>query len=359
MNGDITVLLGTTKGAFTATSNADRTDWTVKGPFCDGATINHVIGDPATGRIWAAGGGGWFPKGVWTSDGGDWALSETGFAESAESIWSVALGPDALYAGSKPANLHRSRDGGTTWEVLPALTEQEGAEDWMPGAAGLTLHTILTDPDDPQKIWVGISAAGFFASEDGGATWTARNRRANADTYEMPSFHGEEMDQTEVFSCIHNAVRSPGDLLYQQNHHGVYRSPDGGRNWTAISKGLPSHFGFPIAVHPHDPQTIWCFPLNGDSIGRYPPDAAAAVWRSRDGGASWTDMRDGLPQTACYFTVLRQAMATDRSDDGGVYFGTNSGSVFFSRDAGDSWDEIVRHLPTILSVEVMDRAHPL
>lgn len=145
----------------------------------------------------------------------------------------------------------------------------------------------------------------------------------------------------------------PGDLIYQQNHHGTYRSPDGGRTWSDITPGLPSTFGFPIALHPHDPETIWVLPLNGDAEGRYPPDASAAVWKSTDGGATWQDKRDGLPQDACFFTVLRQAMATD--SDAGVYFGTNTGSVFASFDAGESWNEIARHLPTILSVETVAR----
>ena len=151
-------------------------------------------------------------------------------------------------------------------------------------------------------------------------------------------------------------MRAPGDLLYQQNHHGVWRSTDGGRSWEDINDGLPSTFGFPIRIHPRDPQTIWTLPLNGDMAGRFPPDAAAAVWRSRDAGETWTDLRNGLPQTACFFTVLRQAMAGDARETPGIYFGTNSGSVFASLDEGDSWSEIARHLPTILSVEVLDRA---
>jgi photosystem II stability/assembly factor-like uncharacterized protein len=203
---------------------------------------------------------------------------------------------------------------------------------------------------------VGISAAGVFATEDGGATWDRRNRRSNAPA--APAADGHAHDGDEVGHCVHNLVRAPGDggdLLYQQNHQGVFRSPDGGRSWHEITAGLPSSFGFPIAVHPRDPSTVWVLPLNSDIDGRYPPDASAAVWRSRDGGDSWSALRDGLPARDCFFTVLRQGMATDGADPAGIYFGTNSGSVFASRDEGDSWSEIARHLPTVLCVETLVR----
>ncbi len=379
----LTVLVGTTKGGFLLHGRRGAARWDVTGPFCDGWTINHMIGDPATGAIWAGGGGEWSGAGIWRSaDGGatwtlarltrgtmdDWAASDPGFAaaigwtdtplpygDAFSQIWSLGRARGALYAGSKPAGLLRSDDDGATWEQVRGLTDHPSASDWNGGAAGLVLHTIVPHPDDERRMWVGISAAGVFATEDGGVTWDRRNRLSNAAACGHHDHPAAPRDG-ETGHCVHNMVRAAGadDLLYQQNHHGVWRSADGGRSWADITAGLPSTFGFPIHVHPTDPQTIWTIPLNGDGAGRYPPGAAAAVWRSRDGGRTWSDHRAGLPQRGCYFTVLRQAMAGDARNPAGVYFGTNSGSVFASNDAGEDWTEIARHLPTVLSVEVMD-----
>lgn len=380
----ISVLIGTTKGLFILTSE-DRKTWTTSGPYCDLWPINHAVGDPATGTIWAGGGGDWSGAGVWRSeDGGatweltkltrgqmdDWAAndadfaamigwepSDPPFADAFPQIWSLHHAHDALYAGTKNANLLKSTDGGRSFQQVEGLTDHPSRDSWNGGAAGLVLHTLVSDPADPAKMWAAISAAGVFATEDGGATWERRNRLSNAEACGHHSHPAAPRDG-ETGHCVHNMMRAPGeaDILYQQNHHGVWRSSDGGRSWDDITEGLPSTFGFPIRVHPRDAQTIWTLPLNSDMAGRYPPDASAAIWKSTDAGATWDAKRSGLPQDTCFFTVLRQAMAGDTADPAGLYFGTNSGSIFASADEGETWHEIARHLPTVLAVEVLEAA---
>ncbi|MCB1394630.1 MAG: exo-alpha-sialidase [Rhodobacter sp.] len=377
MAESITVLVGTTKGAFLLDADSGRQNWSIRGPLCDGWPINHVLGDPETGMLWAAGGGEWHGAGIWRSaDGGDsWTLSQLSngtmdqwlandpamrkvfgrdpgpdapFTGQVNTLWALGKVGGTLYAGAKPAALFASQDDGATWDRVQGLSDHPSADGWQPGGAGLVLHTILGEGD---RLWVAISAAGVFASEDGGQTWEQRNRRTNQATVPHP-ITGE--CGHEVGLCVHNMVRAANGTIYMQNHQGVFRSRDDGRTWDEITEGLPSSFGFPVSVHPHDPDTLFVLPLT-EFGGRFPPEGKATVWRSRDAGDSWEAMRNGLPDQ-CFFTVLRQAMATDRADPAGIYFGTNSGSVYASTDAGDSWTEIARHLPTVLGVEVLHRA---
>jgi photosystem II stability/assembly factor-like uncharacterized protein len=303
MSGTTHLLVGTTKGAFILTANADRTNWAVSGPHCDGWPINHMTGDAVSGTIWAGGGGDWHGAGVWRStDGGatwtlsrlstgqmdQWAANDPDFAamigwvdapapfgDTLHSVWSLHHAHGKLHAGTKPAQLLTSTDGGETWQANTAFAGFPEREAWSPGAAGLTLHTLVSDPDAPEKFWLAVSAAGVFATEDGGETWDRRNRLSNAEACGHHE-HPAAPRNGETGHCVHNMVRARtshagADTLYQQNHHGTWRSRDGGRTWDDIGQGLPSTFGFPIAVHPHDPDTIWVLPLNGDSEGRYPP----------------------------------------------------------------------------------------
>ncbi len=348
------LLLGTRKGAFLATADAGRKSWAIDGPFCNSLSLNHVVADPASGAIYAGGGNAWLGPAVWKSTdlGATWTQSSAAFSygageEPVKSVWSLAAAGGALYAGVEPAGLFRSDDGGQSFAHVAGLRAHPTRPNWPPGGAGLILHHIVPHPDDRAQVWVAISSAGVFHTSDGGESWEPRNRGTRND-YAPPEQRYGEWGQ-----CVHALALAPGAKLrlYQQNHCGMYRSDDGGRSWDSIEAGLPTSFGFPAIVHPRDPDTAYLVPLNGDQAGRFMPDAAAAVWRTRDGGKTWHDLRRGLPQDKAYLCVLRQAMATDRLAPAGIYFGTNTGELFASADEGDSWAMIARHLPPILSVE--------
>jgi hypothetical protein len=356
MTSRVFVLLGTKKGAFTLESDAGRRDWSLRGPFCEAWPMNHVIADSSSGTIYAGGGNEWFGPAVWKSSdlGQSWTHSSDGLSyaageEAISAVWSLASRDGLLYAGVQPAGLFSSDDQGASWTQVSGLRAHPTRPKWQPGGAGLILHSIVTHPEDPGQMWIGISAAGVFYTADGGQTWSPRNSGTRCD------YLPEAERYPEFGQCVHCLVMASNrpDRLYQQNHCGMYRSEDGGQHWESIEAGLPSSFGFPAVAHPRDPSTLFLLPLNGDIAGRYVPEAKAAVWRTRDAGARWEAMRNGLPQQNAFFGVLRQAMAADRLDPAGVYAGTNTGSLFASADEGESWTSIAQHLPPILSVETL------
>ena len=352
----VLALIGTKKGAFIFESDSARRSWKARGPYCEHWPLNHVVGDPETGAIYAAGGNEWFGPAVWASRdlGATWTHSSHGlaYAEGQTPVktgWSLAVAHGRVYVGVEPAGLFVSEDSGASWTHLAGLQKHPSRPDWAPGGAGLNLHAIVTHPDDPNQLWIGISSVGVFHTADGGATWTTRNFGVRAD------FLPEGMRYPEFGQCVHGLVMAPGmpNRLYQQNHCGMYRSDDGGASWQSIEEGLPSNFGFPVAAHPRDPDRLYFLPLNGADKGRYPPDGKAAVWRSDDCGQHWSAMRNGLPQSGAYFGVMRQAMATDRLNPAGVYFGSSNGSLYASRDEGETWTILARDLPAIASVETL------
>jgi photosystem II stability/assembly factor-like uncharacterized protein len=356
MTAKVLVLLGTKKGAFILESDAERRSWKLRGPYCETWPMNHVIADPATETIYGGGGNEWFGPAVWksTDRGSTWTHSSQGLAYAAgeqpiKTVWSLAAGHGRLYAGVEPAGLFRSHDGGQTWEHVTGLRDHPSRPDWQPGGGGLILHSLVLHPEDDKQIWVGISAGGVFHTSDRGETWEARNRGTRAD------FLPDDQKYPDHGQCVHSIVMAAGmpDRLYQQNHCGMYRSDDGGRGWDSIEAGLPSSFGFPAAVHPRDPDTLYLVPLNGDIAGRFVPNGKTAVWRTADGGKTWSARRMGLPQDNAFLTVLRQALATDCVEPAGVYFGTTSGEIYASADEGDSWTCIAQHLPAISSVETL------
>ncbi|MGW0592893.1 WD40/YVTN/BNR-like repeat-containing protein [Streptosporangium sp. NPDC002607] len=253
--------------------------------------------------------------------------------------------PDTVHAGVEDAALFRSVDGGQTWQELPGLRDHRSGPSWQPGAGGMCLHTIISDPHDPGRIVVAISAAGVFRTDDAGKSWQPMNRGLRSEGIPDPD--------AEVGHCVHHIAmhRSRPEVLFMQKHWDVMRSDDAGESWYEISGDLPSDFGFPIAVHAHEPDTVYVVPIKSDSE-HYPPEGKLRVYRSRTGGNEWEPLTKGLPQSHCYVNVLRDAMAVDSLDSCGVYFGTTGGQVYASADAGDSWAPIARDLPAVLSVEV-------
>jgi hypothetical protein len=362
------VLVGTRKGAFVLTADGQRKQWDISGPHFAGWEIYHMTGSPADpNRLYASQSTGWFGQLIQRSNdaGETWEPVGNEFQYDGvpgthqwydgtphpwefTRVWHLEpshTDPDTVYAGVEDAALFRSVDGGRSWEELSGLRGHDSGSSWQPGAGGLCLHTIILPPNDPDRILVAISAAGVFRSDDAGKTWRAVNRGLKSEGIPDP--------EAEVGHCVHRIAMhsSRPSVLFMQKHWDVMRSDDAGESWHEVSGNLPTDFGFPIAVHAHEPDTIYVVPIKSDSE-HYPPEGKLRVYRSRTGGNEWQALTKGLPQTNCYVNVLRDAMTVDSFDPCGVYFGTTGGQVYASVNAGDSWEPIVRDLPSVLSVEV-------
>ena len=362
----VRLLVGTRKGAFVLTSDGKRAHWDISGPHFAGWEIYHLKGSPVdSNRIYASQSSGWFGQMIQRSDDGGktWETVGNEFVYDGvpgthqwydgtqhpwefKRVWHIEpslTDPDIAYAGAEDAALFRTEDGGKTWQELPGLRSAKGNL-WQPGAGGMCLHTILLDPGVAGRIFVAISAAGAFRSDDAGQTWRPINRGLKSEQIPDPD--------AEVGHCVHRIAMHasrPG-TLFVQKHWDVMRSENAGDSWNEVSGNLPSDFGFPIDVHAHEPETIYVVPIKSDSE-HFPPDGKLRVYRSRTGGNEWEALTNGLPQSDCYVNVLRDAMAVDSLDKCGVYFGTTGGQVYASADAGDTWNAVVRDLPAVLSVE--------
>ena len=388
----VRMLVGTKKGAFILESDGKRQKWDVSGPHFAGWEIYHVKGSPADpDRIYASQTSGWFGQVIQRSDdaGKTWQQPGTPRGEPAKTpdgmpagqsnkfaydaspetgkpltthqwydgsqrpwefkrVWHLepSLGdPDTVYAGVEDAALFRSTDGGENWSELSGLRGHGTGPQWQPGAGGLCLHTIIADPTNKDRIFVAISSAGAFRTDDAGKTWKPINRGLRSQYIPDPD--------AEIGHCVHRIAlhRSRPNVLFMQKHWDVMRSDDAGDTWKEVSGNLPTDFGFVVDVHAHEPETIYVVPIKSDSE-HFPPDGKLRVYRSRTGGNEWESLTKGLPQSDCYVNVLRDAMAVDSLDKCGIYFGTTGGQVYASADAGDTWSPIVRDLPGVLSVEV-------
>jgi photosystem II stability/assembly factor-like uncharacterized protein len=383
----VRVLVGTRKGAFILTSDGRREQWNVSGPHFAGWEIYHVKGSPVDpDRIYASQTSGWFGQIIQRSDDGGQTWHQPGTpagqpaapgppkSESNKFAYNAAAKPltthqwydgtqhpwefkrvwhlepslidaNAVYAGVEDAAIFQSTDGGQNWQELPGLRGHGTGPDWQPGAGGMCLHTIILDPKNPKRMWIAISAAGAFRTDDGGATWKPINRGLRSQYIPDPN--------AEIGHCVHHIAMNPSrpGVLFMQKHWDVMRSDNAGDHWVEVSGNLPTDFGFAIDVHAHEPETIYVVPIKSDSE-HYVHEGKLRVFRSRTGGNEWEALTKGLPQKDCYVNVLRDAMAVDSLDKCGIYFGTSGGQVYASADAGDSWNPIVRDLPAVLSVEV-------
>lgn len=387
----IRILAGTRKGAFIITSDAQRKKWRIDGPHFGGWEIYHMAASPVNpDRIYASQTSDWFGQIIQRSDDGGKTWQQPGtppgtpepsqenppaesnkfsYDVSAETgkpltthqwydgtphpwefkrVWHLEpchTNPDVVYAGVEDAALFKSCDGGENWSELAGLRGHSTGMEWQPGAGGMCLHTILLDKNFPERIYVAISAAGAFRSDDGGTNWRTITNGLVSDYIPDPT--------GEIGHCVHRIGMHPSnpDVLFMQKHWDVMRSDDRGENWHEVSGNLPSDFGFPIAVHAHEPETVYVIPIKSDSE-HYPPEGKLRVYRSRGGGNEWEALTNGLPQENCFVNVLRDAMAIDTLDDCGIYFGTTGGQIYCSPDSGDNWVTVAANLPAVLSVEV-------
>ena len=385
----VRVLVGTHKGAFILTADGKRDKWDVSGPFFAGWEIYHLKGSPADpNRIYASQTSGWFGQLIrsssdggktWETPGGEKVpepgdfptgksnkfvydtSSETGkpltthqWYDGTQHPWEFKrvwhlepslTDPDTVYAGVEDAAMFRTTDGGKSWHELAGLRGHGTGPKWQPGAGGMGLHTILIDPKNPDRIYIAISAAGAFRTDDGGKTWKPINQGLRSEFIPDP--------KAEVGHCVHRIALHPSrpDVVFMQKHWDVMRTDNAGDEWYEVSGNLPTDFGFVIDVHAHEPETIYVVPIKSDSE-HFPIDGQLRAYRSRTGGNEWEPLTKGLPQRDCYVNVLRDAMAVDQLDSCGVYFGTTGGQVYCSADAGDTWAPIVHDLPAVLSVEV-------
>jgi photosystem II stability/assembly factor-like uncharacterized protein len=363
----VRVLVGTRKGAFVLTSDARRKKWEINGPHFAGWEIYHLKGSPVDpNRLYASQSSGWFGQQIQRSDDGGktWQPVDNTFTYEGDAgthqwydgtphpwefkrVWHLEpslTDPDTVYAGVEDAALFKSTDGGKSWHELSGLRCHGSGPRWQPGAGGMCLHTILLDPTNPGRIYIAISAAGAFRSDDAGTTWRPINRGLKSEHIPDPD--------AEVGHCVHRIAMHPSrpGVLFMQKHWDVMRSDDSGDTWHEVSGNLPTDFGFVIDVHAHEPETIYVVPIKSDSE-HFPLEGKLRVYRSRSGGNDWEPLTNGLPQSDCYVNVLRDALAVDSLDQCGIYFGTTGGQVYASPDAGDNWAPIVRDLPAVVSVE--------
>ncbi|MEP6714568.1 MAG: sialidase family protein [Terriglobia bacterium] len=364
----VRVLVGTRKGAFILTSDGNRDQWEVDGPHFGGWELYHLKGSPADpDRIYASQSSGWFGQQIQRSnDGGkSWEQADNKFLYDGvpgthqwydgkphpwefKRVWHLEpspTDPDVVFAGVEDAALFRSGDGGKSWQELSGLRGHDTGSRWQPGAGGMCLHTVILDPANVNRIYIAISAAGAFRTDDGGVTWRPINQGLRSEYIPDPN--------AEVGHCVHHVAMHPArpGVLFMQKHWDVMRSDDAGDSWREVSGNLPTDFGFVIDVNANEPETIYVVPIKSDSE-HYPPEGKLRVYRSRSGGNEWEALTSGLPQKDCYVNVLRDAMAVDELDSCGIYFGTTGGQVYASSDNGDNWAPIVQNLPAVLSVEV-------